>query len=73
MSLSKLGGQDAQLHEQKRPCGGAGRVRHGFTVVRLKEVWRETLEVGRKAFKARVAQQTDAEQRKQAVCENYIG
>lgn len=31
------------------------------------------LEVGRKAFKARVAQQTDAEQRRQTVCENYIG
>ena len=31
------------------------------------------LEVGRKAFKARVAQQIDAEQRRQTVCENYIG
>ena len=31
------------------------------------------LEVGRKAFKARVAQQIDAEQRRQTVCEIYIG
>ena len=32
MSLTKLGGQDAQLQEQKHPCGEAGKVRDGFIV-----------------------------------------
>lgn len=74
MSLSKLGGQDAQLHEQKRPLWRSWESQAWFhSSGDWRKHGREISWSWKESIQLRVAQQTDAEQRRQAVCANYIG